>query len=59
MDISFGNKQNVKPHSTMQSGLNLLLQATGFDSYSEEEEQENNEEDIDSDLYQSSSLGDS
>ena len=39
MDILFGNKQNVKPHSTMQSGLNLLLQATGIDSDSEEEEQ--------------------
>ena len=30
MDILFGNKQNVKPHSTMQSGLNLLLQATAL-----------------------------
>jgi len=39
MDILFGNKQNVKPHSTMQSGLNLLLQATEWDSDSEDEEQ--------------------
>ena len=46
MDNLFGNKQNVKPHSTMQSGLNLFLQATGFDSDSEEEEQGDNEEGI-------------
>ena len=35
MDLLFGQKQNVKPHSTMQSGLNLLLQATELDSDSE------------------------
>ena len=27
MDTLFGMKQNVKPHSTTQSGLNLLIQA--------------------------------
>jgi len=30
MDSLFGMKQNVKPHSTMQSGLNLLIQASGL-----------------------------
>jgi len=35
MDTLFGMKQNVKPHSTMQSGLNLLIQASEWDSDSD------------------------
>ena len=38
MDSLFGMKQNVKPHSTMQSGLNLLIQARELDSDSSEDE---------------------
>jgi hypothetical protein len=36
MDSLFGMKQNVKPHSTMQSGLNLLIQASEWDSDADE-----------------------
>jgi hypothetical protein len=37
MDQLFGNKQNVKPYSTMQSGLSMLIHAIGSDSEDEED----------------------
>jgi hypothetical protein len=38
MDQLFGNKQNVKPYSTMQSGLSMLITAIGSDSEDEEDD---------------------
>ena len=38
MDQLYGNKQNVKPYSTMQSGLSMLIHATGSDSEDDEDD---------------------
>lgn len=38
MDQLFGNKQNVKPYSTMQSGLSMLIHAIGSDSEEDEDD---------------------
>ena len=38
MDQLYGNKQNVKPFSTMQSGLSMLINAIGSDSEDDEDD---------------------
>jgi len=38
MDQLYGNKQNVKPYSTMQSGLSMLIHAIGSDSEDDEDD---------------------